>query len=470
MALWGYDLWQWLAMVQHELLLFAGIFFLIGAMDDIAIDMSWLWLKLTGRARTRQIDRATMRSRPLGGPAALFIPAWQEEHVIADTLAHALASWPQDKLRVYVGCYRNDPGTINAATIASRSDPRCRIVILDHDGPTTKADCLNGVYQAMSDDEASLGVRFEMIVFHDAEDLVDPAGLALLDEAIAGGADFVQLPVEPLPQPESRWLGSHYCEEFVESHGKGMVVRDAFGAALPAAGVGCAASRQGIDGLARRQGNMLPFSADSLTEDYELGIGIVAAGGTGRFIRARGEDDRLIATRAYFPSRLNDVVRQKTRWVHGIALQGWDRIGWGGNLVEIWMRARDRRGPMTALILLLGYLLLVSVAFSWAAVGLGYGQPIVVSPLLKWLLIANFVFFIWRAMFRFAFTAREYDAWEGLRAILRIPVTNIVSIMAGRRALTAYIRTLFGTAITWDKTEHTDHPARLLAASSESAR
>jgi bacteriophage N4 adsorption protein B len=31
-------LWQWLALLQHELLLFAGIFFLIGAADDLAVD------------------------------------------------------------------------------------------------------------------------------------------------------------------------------------------------------------------------------------------------------------------------------------------------------------------------------------------------------------------------------------------------------------------------------------------------
>jgi bacteriophage N4 adsorption protein B len=32
-------LWQWLALLQHKLLLlFAGIFFLIGAADDLAVD------------------------------------------------------------------------------------------------------------------------------------------------------------------------------------------------------------------------------------------------------------------------------------------------------------------------------------------------------------------------------------------------------------------------------------------------
>jgi adsorption protein B len=57
-----------------------------------------------------------------------------------------------------------------------------------------------------------------------------------------------------------------------------------------------------------------------------------------------------------------------------------------------------------------------------------------------------------------AFTAREYGAGEGMRALLRIPVANFITIMAGRRALARYIQTLRGAAITWDKTLHEAHP------------
>jgi adsorption protein B len=78
-------------------------------------------------------------------------------------------------------------------------------------------------------------------VLHDAEDMVDPAALGLLDRAL-DEADFVQLPVLPEPQRSSRLVGSHYCEEFAEAHGKLMVVRGALSAGLPAAGVGCAFS------------------------------------------------------------------------------------------------------------------------------------------------------------------------------------------------------------------------------------
>jgi len=316
-----------------------------------------------------------------------------------------------------------------------------------------------------------MGERFAMVVFHDAEDLVDPAGLGLLDVAIARGTAFAQLPVEPIVQRangfQRRHLGSHYCEEFDESHGKAMVVRDALGAALPAAGVGCAFARASLELLCERaderranahegdtETRPMPFDADSLTEDYELGLAVAECGGACRFVRARGEDGRLIATRALFPARLETVVRQKTRWIHGIALQGWDRVAWTRSPLEIWMRGRDRRGPLTALVLSLGYVLLVLTAVLWGARAAGLAPLLAVSPLIEALLVANLAAFAWRAAWRLAFTASVHGLSEGLRAVLRIPLANRVAILAGRRAVTAYAKTLAGRAIEWDKTPH----------------
>ena len=63
---------------------------------------------------------------------------------------------------------------------------------------------------------------------------------------------------------------------------------------------------------------------------------------------------------------------------------------------------------------------------------------------------------------RFAFTATEFGWREGLHAVLRIPVANVISIMAGYRALFAYARTLRGEAAQWEKTAHDAHPARTI--------
>lgn len=465
MSIEDLGLWQWLALLQHELLLFAGAFFLIGALDDLALDVVWLWLKATGRAITSCRSRQALQERGLHGPIAVLIPAWKEAAVIGPTIRHLLDTWPQPAMRLYIGCYRNDPATLGAGIAAAMGDPRLRLVIHDCDGPTTKADCLNRLYAALVLDEARADRRFVGVVFHDAEDMVDPGALGLLDESIAAGADFVQLPVEPLvPYHGDGWMarhiGSHYCEEFAEAHGKALVVRDAMGAGLPGAGVGCAASRGALERLAARRGDGLPFAADSLTEDYELGLAIAAAGGRCRFVRARGEDGRLIATRAFFPHRFDTVVRQKSRWVLGIALLGWDRVGWSGGGSEIWMRARDRRGPLTALVLLAGYALVLLTGLMGLAMLFGLTEPVPLTPLLKALLIANALALVWRVAMRFGFTAREYGWAEGLRAVLRLPLANVIAIIAGRRAVLAYIRTLGGRVAAWDKTEHDVHPAQ----------
>lgn len=464
LAITDLSLWQLLALFQRELLLFAGVFFLLGAIDDIAMDIGWLWLKLTGRALDEPVVDGQQLRGTLRGEAAVFIPAWQESQVIGHTITHILDSWPHAGLRLYIGCYPNDAATIEAVIQAAPDDRRLRLVVLDHDGPTTKADCLNRLYLALCEDEARSGFEPRMVVFHDAEDMVDPAALNVLDDAI-GPAQFVQLPVLPVPQSGSRWLGSHYCEEFAEAHGKTMVVRDALGAALPAAGVGFAVEREALARLALDRGTAAPFEATSLTEDYELGLAIADLGGKCRFVRKRRRDGELIATRAYFPARLDHIVKQKTRWVHGISFQGWDRLGWntsgaGSGVAEIWMRARDRRGPMTALVLFAGYFLLAISTLVWGASELAGGTLVELGTGTKLLLAANFGAFLWRIAFRFGFTASEYGVAEGLRALMRVPVANIIAIMAGRRAFAAYVRTLGGAAITWEKTPHFNHPTR----------
>ena len=456
----GYAPLEWLALLEIELLLFAGVFFLLGALDDLLVDAVWFVLLIKGRVRSVTIDRGTTVGRTLKDPVALFLPAWSESAVIGTTIAHARYAWPQALLRIYVGCYRNDPNTIAAARAGAGDDPRVRIVILDRDGPTNKADCLNCLYHAMGEAEVQEGFKTRMVLLHDAEDMVDPAALPLLENAIRP-AEFVQLPVLPVPLKGKHWIASHYCEEFAEAHAKAMVVREAVGAGLPAAGVGCAIDRITLARLAEAAGPDAPgpFSIESLTEDYEMGLRIAGTGGRSRFLRMRGEDGELVATRSVFPDRLSTAVRQKTRWIHGIAFQGWDRLGWQGGLAERWMRLRDRKGPLTALVLAVAYLLLIVATILQIAEWLGHPRPWAPDPLARWLVVLNLGFFAWRAVMRFAFTAREYGIAEGSRAVLRIPLSNIIAIMAGRRALVSYWRSLRGAMPDWDKTHHHSHPA-----------
>ena len=461
---------HWLSLAERELLLFAGFWMAIGLLDEFAVDAVWLWCKLTGRARTTHLPEG-YGAQPLAGPAAIMIPAFQESAVIGTTVAHMLRVWPQRELVVYVGCYRNDPATLAAAMAGAAHDSRLRIVVHGADGPTTKADCLNRLYRALCDDEQRRGRRFRTVVLHDAEDMVHPAAVQAIDAAIAGH-DFVQLPVRPVIQPESRWIAAHYADEFVESHAKAMVVRNTLGAAIPAAGVGCGFSREALGGLdrqRRREGALGPFAPECLTEDYELGIALSRKGHRGAFLRLRDAGGELVGTSSYFPDRLDAAVRQKTRWIHGIAFQSWDRMGWDLRPLELWMALRDRRGPLTALVLAAAYLLLVILGVLTVAGWLGYPSALSASPAARWFLAVGMAGVIWRGVLRAVFTGREYGLAEGLRAIFRIPLANVIAIMAGRRALVAYFRALHSGKIAWDKTSHDVHPANAKSVPQASA-
>jgi bacteriophage N4 adsorption protein B len=451
---------RWLLVAEQELLLFAAFWFVISAIDEAAIDACWIWLRLGGKAGSARLPPGLAES-PLLGRAAILVPAWHEDEVIADMVAHLLHVWRQRDFVLYVGCYQNDPQTIAAAINGAGTDPRVRIVINGQRGPTTKADCLNRLYAALRCDEARSGVAFRNVVLHDAEDMVHPAALAVMDRALAE-VDFVQLPVRPEPQPGSVWVAGHYSDEFTEAHAKTLLVRDALGAAIPAAGVGCGFSREALAQIARLRmaaGASGPFAAECLTEDYELGLLIAREGGRSRFLRMRDDNGHLVATRSYFPATLETSVRQKARWIHGIALQGWERLGWRGRGVEIWMALRDRRGPLTAIVLAAAYVLIAIEAVLGLARVMGWMAPLRPDPLLAFMIAASFASLAWRAAMRFAFTAREYGFAEGLVAVLRIPVANIISILAGRRALIAYMRSLRGAEVRWDKTRHAVHPA-----------
>lgn len=453
-----------LGVVRNELLLFSIFWIIILAIDELAIDISWIYLRLTGKVKSKALTADEAKARP-DGIAAIFVPAWQEAAVIGTTIGHMLRVWPNGSFVIYAGCYRNDPATREAIDRAAGGNPQVQAVVVDADGPTTKADCLNTLYARLCADEVASGTRYAAVILQDAEDMVHPAALCVIDRALKK-ADFVQLPVRPEVQSRSRWVAGHYLEEFAEAHAKELVVRDALGAAIPAAGVGCGFARDMLEKIAAMRlasGAIGPFAADCLTEDYELGQLVTRLGGTGRFVRLRDPAGGLIATRCYFPDVIQHSVRQKTRWVHGIAFQGWDRLGWSGSWVDKWMVLRDRRGPLTAVVLGAAYVFILIELILAVARMAGFPTPFEGSSQGSVWLGLCLATLLWRAAWRFGFTAREYGWAEGCLAVLRMPLANMIAIGAGCRALIGYIRTLNGAALVWDKTEHHHHPAHAIA-------
>jgi adsorption protein B len=447
---WGGPILTILDVVMREAALFAAAGFLVLGLGDLVVDALWLAL-LPRRAKARHLTARDIALSEAPGMLAVFVPAWNEAGVVGPMLRGALGAWGEGDYRIYVGCYPNDPATI--AEVREVNSPRVRLIVGDAPGPTTKADCLNRLWLALLADEAAEGRQAKAVVLHDAEDVVHSAELALFD-SFAGEYDLVQLPVMPLIHPESRWVGGHYADEFAESHGKEMLVRQWLGAALPSAGVGCAFSRDILARIAER-GCGLPFDADSLTEDYELGLKVREEGGTSLFLRIPAAAGRpLVTTREYFPGTVPAAVAQKARWMTGIALSGWDRMGWRGGVAERWMRLRDRQSLLAALLLFAGYLACALWLILLPARAITGIEPTPLPPLLSALVGVNMVLLAWRMLVRAAFTARAYGWKEGLRSVPRALVANAVAMLAAAAALSRY-RALRRTGrARWDKTDH----------------
>jgi len=309
----------------------------------------------------------------------------------------------------------------------------------------------------MVEDDAQAGRRTKAIILHDVEDVVHSAELRLFDTLIERH-DLVQLPVLPLIDPRSRWVGGHYADEFAEAHGKDLLVRQALGAGLPSAGVGCAFARDALERIATGSGG-LPFDTDSLTEDYELGLRLKAAGGSSAFVRmAAGPGRGVVVARGYFPATLTAAVNQKARWIAGIALSGWDRLGWDGGLAERWMRLRDRQSVLAALLMAAAYLALAL----WLGLALA-GAGLAPLPRLLAILIAiNTVLLAWRLAMRFGFVTRAYGLGEGLRSAPRMLVGNAIAMLAAWQAVGRYRRQRRTGHAQWGKTAHA-FPAEVLA-------
>ena len=73
--------------------------------------------------------------------------AWDESAVIGDMLRATLDRFGDADYRIFVGHYRNDEAT--AVEIMRVDDARIQPVEIDADGPTSKADCLNHLYDAL---------------------------------------------------------------------------------------------------------------------------------------------------------------------------------------------------------------------------------------------------------------------------------------------------------------------------------
>src|SRR5438045_9352221 len=142
---------EMLSRAAAELALFAGVGFLLFGINDVLVDVIYFaragWRSVTVYRRHARFYANQFYFTHKPGFIAMLVPAWDESSVIASMLKATLDRLDYEHYRIFVGFYRNDPAT--AAALASISDLRIEAVEVEADGPTTKADCLNHLYDAL---------------------------------------------------------------------------------------------------------------------------------------------------------------------------------------------------------------------------------------------------------------------------------------------------------------------------------
>jgi adsorption protein B len=432
---------QWLGVCLIPL----AIWVVISGLDDLILDFAWLAYRLRRFPwPAEQTLARTPRKR-----IAIFVPLWREQDVIGSMLRHNVAAIRYDDYDFFVGAYPNDPGTIAAVREAEERFSRVHLALCPHDGPTTKADCLNWVYQRMLLYEEEHGARFDIVVTHDAEDLVHPDALRWINY-YSGEYAMVQVPVLPLLTPVWELTHGLYCDEFAEYHAKDVPVRRMLGGFVPSCGVGTGFTREALELLAAERANRI-FEPACLTEDYENGLRIHELGLPQLFIPVRSWKSGFMATREYFPRRFHAAVRQRTRWTIGIALQTWERHRWRGGLGCKYWLWRDRKALIGHLATPLANLLFLYGMGAWLGRGVVLAQGWVAQLSCFTLALAAFHLTI-----RAVCAARVYGWGFAAAAPVRAVWGNWLNLYATLAALTRYGAARWTRApLVWFKTEHT---------------
>jgi bacteriophage N4 adsorption protein B len=403
---------------------------LLNGLDDLIIAISWLFLP-----RAAPVPRGDLAEKRM----AIFVPLWKEHRVIERMLAQNVGSLLYRNYDIFVGGYHNDRPTLAAIAEAGKRFPNVHLAEVPHDGPTSKADCLNWIYQRMLLFEEQHRVRFEMILTHDAEDVIHPESLSVVNR-YSDCYDFIQIPVLALPTPWWQLTHGVYCDEFAQCELLDMPVRQMLGGFIPSNGVGTAFSRRILERLALAYGNRI-FEPGCLTEDYENGFRVDWLGGRQIFVRIASRGQDVIATREFFPQTFRTAVRQRTRWTTGITLQSWELHGFWETAGQLYWFWRDRKNLIGNLVSPLANLLTV---YAVVRGGLPAGT-----------MVATFILQCFHLAVRAACSARIYGWRFAALTPLRMLWGNGINAWSTIAAICKYTSArIHNRPLGWLKTEH----------------
>ncbi len=443
---------EWL---DHGILLILApmaLWILISGLDDLFITVVFF---LTRRGGFRwpaaeELDACPERR------IAILVPLWRENGVIGQMLDHNLAALRYRNYDIFVGVYPNDEATVRAVSDAAARHPRVHMAMGAHKGPTSKGDNLNSIYAFLRCFEVTHGCHFDVIMTHDAEDLIHPDSLRMIN-LLSKDYAMVQVPVLALPTGIREFTHGLYCDEFGEYQQKDIPVRQYLGGFLPSNGVGTGFERSALEHLAATRGGRI-FDPQCLTEDYENGYCLHALGYPQIFVPLRFSSEGLLATREYFPRHWSAAVRQRSRWVAGIALQSWERHGWRAPWKQIYWFWRDRKGLVGSLLSPFANLALLYGLAGWLAAGrnvqawdLGREMPLWASAccgVTLWISLVQLGVRMW-------LSSRIYGWRFAAAAPLRLPWGNLVNFMATVKAVRQFLEARWQKrSLDWVKTDH----------------
>lgn len=440
------------------------------SLDDVIFDVYYYL-----RIKTRSRNRLKIKDLDSVNPQliALLIPAWQEQNVIADMLTNTLTTlnYPKSFFHIFVGVYPNDNATQEAIRALLGEYKNLHMVINPKNGPTTKANNINYLFDNLINYENTSGLHFNIVAIHDSEDIIHPTSLKLINYLIPKHP-AVQLPVFPLqPYPTLRnfikfLTSGTYADEFAENHFRNMVAREIGQFLVPSAGTGFFISRNSLDKIKETRGFLLNES--SLTEDYELSLFMQKIGikvhyfleGVERVLESGRITSEYIATREFFPNTLHEAVKQKARWIYGITFQSLNYVKLSDyTKSQKYSLIRDWKAKYSNMLLIPGYLILFYVITSYfvplpvlfAYRSFGWDLSLILTALA-----------LERQIMR-AIALKNVYGWRSsilsnfLPPLLPIRFTwgNIINFLATLRAWRIH---LFGSPKSkakWDKTEHT---------------
>lgn len=439
-------------------LFIAAFVFLIVGIDDFIFDVFY-WVRLLLRKLSRKYPPLSLKTleNKEEKPIAIFIPCWQESNVIGDMLKLAIKNIYYNNYVLFVGLYPNDPESIAAVKELDSLSNKIVTLLAPHDGPTTKADNLNAMYKGMVTYEKRHGFQFEIIVLHDAEDIIHPYSLKIFNHLMPR-KQAIQLPVIPLAVPATNWVHWSYNDEFAEMHTKTMFARENINGLVPSAGVGTAIAREALEIKRASSKEGFIFNPISHAEDYSLTLDLLELNIRTIFVQQfvksittrkkwgffgplvyRTKVER-VATRSMFPFHYYSAVKQKARWITGITLDEWRYPGihkksWG----LLYTFFLDHKALVSHLMSFVGYIILgYYLVYLAGLIFFGHDIIPIFIPADHWLwiiLIIDFFLMCNRMLQRAIAVTRVYSFGEGLLAIPRLLVGTIINFHALVRAL-----------------------------------